>query len=381
MKVSFRRFIVCALLLLGIGAHLWTPIGTTVGTPAHATTRHHTRAATRSTITANMFAYYYLWWSKLHWHDKLGSSFPYASDPLPLPATLDSSGCNPRSKYSGNELTDAPRALFTQDRRATIEHDVRSAAKAGLRGFIVNWAGTGHADQTTKELSYSRRLRMVVDVVHEVNKDGIKFKLWISYKASDTILTTNHIAGDLAYLRRTYAHDAAFDRTFSKRLPLVWMGSRKYPTSVLSTISKKFRPSFYLIGDENWDTWTSARGAVLDGDQYYWSSQDPYRNPASFTQIKHLAAKVRNSKGNPDGSKKMWFAPIAPGFNTILLGGSTCVPRKDGATLRKLFAGNKASHPNGWVLISWNEIAEGTYVQPLRRYGSHYLNVISDLVH
>jgi hypothetical protein len=33
------------------------------------------------------------------------------------------------------------------------------------------------------------------------------------------------------------------------------------------------------------------------------------------------------------------------------------------------------------VLISWNEVAEGTYVQPLQRYGSRYLKVISDLVH
>ena len=372
MKSTIKRVIVVALLLSSIGAQL--------STPAAASTRQ-ARTATRAPITAKMYAYYYLWWSKLHWHDKLGSNFPYASDPLPLPATLGTSGCDPVSKYSGNQLTDTPRRLFTQDRRAVIEHDVRTAAKAGLRGFIVNWKGTGHADQTTRELSYNRRLQMLVNVVHEVNHDGVSFKLWISYKSSDTVLTTSYIAGDLAYLKRHYAKDPAFDRSFSKRLPLVWMGSRKYSTTVLSTISKKFRPAFYLIGDENWDTWTSARGAVLDGDQYYWSSQDPYRNPNSFTQIKHLAAKVRQSKPNPDGSKKMWFAPVAPGFNTILLGGSTCVPRKDGTTLRKLFAGNKASRPNGWVLISWNEIAEGTYVQPLQRYGSRYLNVVWDLVH
>ena len=372
MKVSIRRVVVIALLLASIGAQQ--------STPAAATT-HHTRTATRGAIRHDMFAYYYLWWSKLHWHDKLGSNFPYKSNPLPLPATLGSTGCNTVSKYAGNELTDTPRQLFTQDRRTTIEHDVRTAAKAGLRGFVVNWAGTGRATQTAKRLSYNRRLQTLVSVVHEVNRDGIHFKLWISYKASDTILSTKHIAGDLAYLRRLYAHDSAFDHTFTKRLPLVWTGSRKYPNTVLKTISKKFRPSFYLIGDENWDTWTSARGALLDADQYYWSSQDPYRNPDSFTQLKHLAAKVRNSKQNPDGSKKRWFAPIAPGFNTELLGGSTCVPRKSGKTMRKLFAGNRASHPNGWVLISWNEIAEGTYVQPLQRYGSRYLNVVSDLVH
>ena len=34
-----------------------------------------------------VFAYYYLWWSTNHWHDKLGSSYPYTASPLPLPAT------------------------------------------------------------------------------------------------------------------------------------------------------------------------------------------------------------------------------------------------------------------------------------------------------
>ncbi len=26
-------------------------------------------------------AYYYLWWSKAHWHDKLGPNFPYGRSP------------------------------------------------------------------------------------------------------------------------------------------------------------------------------------------------------------------------------------------------------------------------------------------------------------
>ena len=374
MKFRFKHVIAVALLLCTMGAQQVTVASSTAVASGTST-------ATRAPITANMFAYYYLWWSKLHWHDRLGSHYPYAQSPLPLPATLNSAGCGPTSRYTGNQLTDVPRALFTQDRRAVIEHDVRAAAAAGLRGFLVNWQGTGKAGQTTSDLTYNKRLQMLVNVVHDVNNNGIAFKLWISYKASDSILSTSYISGDLTYLKRHYAGDPAFDHSFTNRLPLVWTGSRKYPTSVLSAVAQQFRSSFYLIGDENWDTWTSARGAVLDGDHYYWSSQDPYRNPASFTQLKHLAAIVRQSKPNPDGSRKMWFAPIAPGYDSILAGGSTCVPRKDGTTLHKIFNGNSASHPDGWVLISWNEITEGTYVLPMRRYGKRYLNVISNLVH
>jgi hypothetical protein len=48
--------------------------------------------------------------------------------------------------------------------------------------------------------------------------------------------------------------------------------------------------------------------------------------------------------------------------------------------MRSLFAGNSASHPDGWTLISWNEITEGTYVVPLLRYGKTYLNVLKSII-
>ena len=92
---------------------------------------------------APVFAYYYLWWSRSHWVDMLGPNYPLAAKPLPLPATLDAGGCNPTSRYAGNQLTDVPTALYSQDDPGFIEADVRQAAAAGLAGFAVNWSGTG----------------------------------------------------------------------------------------------------------------------------------------------------------------------------------------------------------------------------------------------
>ena len=48
--------------------------------------------------------------------------------------------------------------------------------------------------------------------------------------------------------------------------------------------------------------------------------------------------------------------------------------------MRKLFDRNKASKPDGWVFISWNEIAEGTYIVPLTRYGTRYLRTIGRII-
>ena len=330
-------------------------------------------------VAKRMFAYYYLWWSTKHWHDRLGSSYPYTANPLPLPATLDADGCSPVSLFPGNKLTDVPPTLVSQDDPGAIERDVRTAAAAGLAGFIVNWSGTGTADQTATSVTYSRRLDAVFAAVRKVNAEGIPFKIWISYKSA-SMPSVDYISNDLSYLVRQYGDDPAYDHAYSSRPILLWTGSRKYSLASVKTISERFRSKFFLLGDETLTSWRDGRAVYLDGDAYYWSSQNPYTNPASFSQLQTLASTVRASGGNPDGSRKLWFAPLAPGYNSILLGGSTCVPRKGTETLNRLFTGNSASSPDGWALISWNEIAEGTYVVPMQRWGSLYLNAIRSLV-
>ena len=325
----------------------------------------------------SVFAYYYLWWSTNHWKDKLGTSYPYSQTPLPLPATLGADGCNAVSLYSGNQLFDVPAALWTQDDGATIERDVRTAASAGLAGFLVNWAGTGSSSQTPTSISYSRRLDAVVAAVRKVNAEGIAFKVWISLKTASSP-STSAIAGDLAYLKRQYGSSSALGR-IAGRPVVVWTGSRKYSLSAVKTISGQFRSSFYLVGDETSTSWSDGRAGYLDGDSYYWSSQNPYTNPKSFSQLKTLAAQVRSTK-NPDGSSKLWVAPFTPGYNAELLRGGSCVPRKGTETMRRLFEGNAATAPDAWALISWNEIAEGTHVVPLQRWGTVYLNQVRALI-
>ncbi len=62
---------------------------------AAATTRPDSAHASAS--PPRVFAYYYLWWSLNHWKSALGSQYPATATPLPLPATLDASGCNPKA--------------------------------------------------------------------------------------------------------------------------------------------------------------------------------------------------------------------------------------------------------------------------------------------
>jgi hypothetical protein len=335
------------------------------------------RPAATAPLGKPVYAYYYLWWSLQHWHELLGNAYPYSAAPLPLPATLDAAGCHPTTRYAGNRLTDVPAALYSQDDPGFIEADVRQAQAAGLTGFAVNWAGTGSATQTVNSSPYSRRLQLMVDAVHKVTGEGKPFKLWLSYKASASVLPLATIQGDLTFFAAQWAADPAFDHAAGKPT-VIWQGSRKYSTASLQTVSQGYRGQLRILGDET--TWSTARAPYLDGDAYYWSSQNPYANPQSFGQVKALAAAVRASPANPDGTPEQFVAPAAPGFDTQLEGGSSCTPRKSGQTIGALVNGNAASNPDAWGVISWNEITEASYIDPMTRYGTTDLDALTRLI-
>ncbi len=313
-----------------------------------------------------MYAYYYLWWDTQHWQDTLGSNYPYGQTPLPLPATLDATGCNPTSLYPGNVETDVPATLLTQDDPFQIAYDVQSAIAAGLSGFAVDWYGTGSASQTPGSNAENQRLDSLVQAVDQAQAAGHNFHLWLSYEASSTSLTQPGITGDLAYLTSRYGGNPAFDRSNDGKPTFIWVGSYKYPTSVVAAISSQFRSGWYFVGGYQWNQWNSTVDQYFDADSPYWSSQDPWNNSQSFGQLDSLAATL-----HAEGKK--YFAPLSPGFDRQLDGSSGCVPRDNGATLRALYQGNASGDPQGWLLISWNEITEGTYVTPqLQRYGDSY---------
>jgi hypothetical protein len=148
----------------------------------------------------------------------------------------------------------------------------------------------------------------------------------------------------------------------------------KYSDADVLKISNAVRDRMYLVGDESRATMTTARIAMFDAVTYYWSSQDPFGNPASFKQIKEMGDKVH-------AAGKLWFAPINPGYNSSLLdGGQSCIPRRNGDTIRSIWTGNSLSKPDGWGFISWNEIAENTHIKPMQKWGSTSLNVLSELI-
>ena len=338
-------------------------------------------AAPTSGKAKPIFAMYYMWWDRSHWTTHLGPNYPSTATPNPLPAALDSASCSTKNNYAGNLLTDVSQGLsYDQTNPQTIDDDVNLAQASGLSGFAVNWIGDGTTTQSVKSSNYNKRLAYMFDAVHKLNAAGKPFKLILNYQSSAKKLPMEQFTNDLDYFNATYGTNPALDHTYSIRPEVIMAGTWKYSDTELTSISNNLRSRLYLIGDEKPSSWTATRSSDLDGTSYYWSSQNPYANAGSFKTLSNFAATVRATH-NPDGTAKTWFSPFTPGYNAALLYHTpTCVPRNGTATMHRLFDGNSGSNPDGWTLISWNEISEGSYIVPLTRYGTTYTDELRSIV-
>jgi hypothetical protein len=125
----------------------------------------------------------------------LGNNFPYRSNPLPLPPSLDAIGCIYEEPVPGNQLTDVPVSCGHK----TIPQP--SNAMPGRRSGRLRrqLGGAGSSFQTPNSTTYSRRLNdALAHGVNRVWREGHNFSLWISYKSSAATLTTTAIERVLA---------------------------------------------------------------------------------------------------------------------------------------------------------------------------------------
>ena len=275
------------------------------------------------------FVHYYLWWTNLHWHDKLGPNYPFGAAQPPLPAVMGADGCSATSLYAGNQLLDIPQAgLYTQDNPATFDLNIQQAAAAGIQGFVVSWAGIGTPDQTPDSYGFNRRLDSLASRVAAYNAGHAnQFYLMVGYDgASDggTPRSTAWIQNDWNYFLGRHQNDPVFQvPAYGNKPVLILENSWRFSAAEVGAAVGPFQSRAVIVGDEHGlNYWNRGVSPYFAGASWYWSAQDPYNNPQSFSQIAAFAAQL-HAEG------KLWFAPMTGGFNTAALaGGSTCIPRK-----------------------------------------------------
>ena len=328
---------------------------------------------TSSGAAASAYVHYYLWWTDLHWHDKLGSSYPYSATPLPIPGSTDASGCKQTVRYSGSTIVDIPsEGLYNQNLGATFDRHIAAAAAAGVRGFVVSWIGNGTTTQSpTTSSSFNARLDLLVSRVNAYNATHAQpFGLALGMSPyGNYSRPASAIVNDLTYFSNRYATNTAFVNRYGARPLVMLLDSRKFASGTLRTVSTAMRGRLMLLGDETASSWV-VDGTLLDGTSYYWSSENPTSS---------AGASLATLAGEVHAAGKIWLSPFIAGYSRQLLGGS-CVPRNGLTTLDSTWAVNGASHPDGWMGISWNEFVENTYLEPSAAYGTRYLDELHRLI-
>jgi hypothetical protein len=233
------------------------------------------------------------------------------------------------------------------------------ARSAGIDGFLVSWKHTPQLDE---------RLAKLVAVAR-----AEKFRLGIVYQGLDFArqpVPLETVRADLTLIADTYGSDPVF-RVFDKPA-VVWTGTDRFDRTQIDSTVRAVRARLLVLGAAKSVEDCVANGPVLDGQAYYWSSVDPALG-GSRTKLAAMAQAVHQARG-------VWIAPVAPGFDARLVGGTKTVPRRGGDTLRKSFAAAQSSGPDAIGVISWNEFSENTHIEPSEKYGTTDINVLADLL-
>jgi hypothetical protein len=277
-----------------------------------------------------VFAYYYIWYASTSWRR--------AKIDLPQLGSYDS-----------------------RDRAVVAQH-IAEAHAAGIDGLIVSWKHEQRLDDA---------LSVLVD---EATKAGMKLILLYQGLDFDRLpLDDAVVAGDLTWFLDNYAQAAPFD-VFGKPM-IVWSGTWGYKDSQIERVRTAIgapERALLLGSERSADAYTS-RAQLFDGDAYYWSSPDPLTTPRYLRRLDEVAAAVRADSGR-------WIAPAAPGFDGRLIGGTSVVPRRDGATYRAAWDGALGTNPDILGIISWNEFSENSHIEPSKTYSDEYLRLTGQLI-
>ena len=321
------RALLIASLGVGVlmGASLLAAATVAVGatpSPAPSTTAHPGKTP--------VFAYYYIWFTAASWER--------AKIDLPL-----------LGKY-------------TSDDPAVIAKHIEWAQSAGIDGFIVSWKHQPRLD---------RPLQLLVAEAAKRN-----FKLILLYQGLDVNrnpIDPKQVASDIQWFSQNYGDNPVFN-VFGKPA-VVWSGTWKFTETDIATVRSAIDApnKLLLLGSERSGTDYQARASVLDGDAYYWSSADPLGTPGYPRRIEDLGAAIAADHG-------LWIAPITPGFDARLLGGTTIVPRREGATYRASWKAAADTQPSVLGIISWNEFSENSHIEPSSQNALFYLDATRDLV-
>jgi hypothetical protein len=262
--------------------------------------------------------------------------------------------------WSSERLSDLPAEPYASSDRSVMGRHIDQAKVAGIDAFLVAWYGPFGDNQTEPNLS------ALLDEAATRN-----FKIGILFETDSPFLGgTDAATRALQHALSVHASKPAYLRVDGRPVIFFWRPTL-YAVDTWRTIRNQVDPGYtsLWIGEGV----NTAYLAVFDGHHLYSNTWNP---PADLTAANQKFAGQVAAAREQFGRYKFWAATVMPGYNDVRIrAGGFVREREGGAYFERSWQAAINSRPNWIVINSFNEWPEGTYIEPGKAFGGHFLGL------
>jgi len=269
-----------------------------------------------------------------------------ALDPIPLLAYYEMSF----NQTVWEDLSDrSSLGRYSSDDVDVMRQQMRLAQDAGITGFIVSW-------HDTPELN--RRLAKLIEVAQEE-----AFELAIRYDSAGTVNSLEEMATELAYLAALVAEEPVF-AGFERPL-VIWPDLAYFTQEEVIPLVEPLREQILIISEGSLAEYEWLTD-IVDG---HTVNQMHTLNEEQLIQLSQSVHK----RGD------FWLAPASSAGIAQLVGEEMEAQPRTDDTLRQRLNLAIQSAPDAIGLISWNDFANNTHIEPSQQYGTSTLDLLKEL--
>lgn len=266
------------------------------------------------------------------------------------------------NSWGADKVPDVPLETYASRDRGVMGRHIDQAKAAGIDAFVVSWYGP-HVENNQTETNF----RAMLD-----EASGRGFRLAVDFEVTSPFFgSAGDVQAALAALLATHAQHPAYLRSDGKPVIFFWRQQR-FSTDTWAAIRAAVDPGHNSIWiEEGVDV---SPLSVFDGHHLYKVTWNP---PTDLAYTANKFAKRVRDYAARTGTPKIYVATAMPGWDDRKLhrGDSFGIDRENGAYYARSWQAAIGSTPDWIVITSFNEWPEGTYIEPSRAYGNHYLDL------
>jgi hypothetical protein len=261
--------------------------------------------------------------------------------------------------WKSGKVPDVPQTLYNSDDHAAMARHIEQAQGAGIDAFVLNWWGKGNRTE--------KNLKALLDVAAQKG-----FRMAVDFDINSPVMGgVDSYADNLRYLHAVHAAHPAYLH-YGGRPVVFFYNVSRLPVATWQSLRDQVDPGRNAL-------WI-AEGtdlkyqSVFDGHHLY-SITWPNRIPPAQTLPK-WGDRVRNYN-REHGTTKLWVATVMPGYDDrkVRPGSGFARSRDGGEYYRQCWQAAISSKPHWVVINSFNEWAEGSYIEPSQAFGRLYLDL------